>query len=163
MILVRGNRSTPTADDAIKSDEVVDPLTGEVLNIEDVDALIDLYERVSNFDRRLYATKRRLAEIFWDSTKATGSLKTRRLRGKSRAVKLTAPRDGWHQDILREAWHAYPSLRDECLSIGSVNVSLRGLAKLLSTSGPKDFETFVGMVKSANKGPSGSPSVKVEI
>lgn len=157
--------ATPPAEQAQPSEfdlfELVDPLTGEILDRDNVDDLIDSYERLKQTSDRCYAVQMEIRRILADKTE--GDAKTRRIRGKRRAAKITMPDDSWDQSILREAFHSYPQHRDECLKIDTVKVMLREYKKLVNTSGPPDFETFRDMVTKANRGPTGTPALAVEV
>ena len=140
--------------------DLIDPTTGEVVDPTDPDALVDAFERIEKRCRVFNEARRRMASALADLTE--GDKKTRRVRGQSRVAKVTMPDDYWNQAILKEAWHAYPALRDEVLSIDRIRVKKREWKKAEGTSGPKDFETFKGMVAQANAGPSGAPRVSIE-
>lgn len=72
------------------------------------------------------------------------------------------PDDGWEQSVLKEAWNSFPGLREQALRIASISVQKREFTKMPNENGPAEFVTFRDMVKSANKGPSGSPTITVE-
>lgn len=142
-------------------DEIVDTTTGEVVDARDADALIALYERIDREYRERQGLRRLIAMAIARQTEE-GESRTRRLRGATRLAKVEFPGDSWNQSILKEAWNAYPALRDEFLRIDSVAVKLREFKKLLGTTAPPDVETFKKMVAAANVGPTGTPSITVE-
>lgn len=160
----------PTADppqasaapslDGPQSTEIFDPTTGELVPCGDIDQLIDAYERIDGRDKELYAAKSAVKQALLRLTE--GDTKTRRIQGHRRKAVLTLPADKWHQEKLKEAWNAFPHLRDQCLKIGTISVALMEFKKLLGTSGTPDVNTFRDMLAAANEGPSGLPSVKVE-
>jgi hypothetical protein len=92
----------------------------------------------------------------------TDSCRTVRLRGEHLRVKLEYAELGFDQARLKEAWHAYPKLRDEFLTISSLRVRLREFKKATHTSGPADFQVFLGMLKDAKREPAGMPRIVIE-
>jgi len=140
--------------------EIKSPLDGMLVAVDDPDGLIDLYEQLDLFDKHLYATKLKIREALAALTE--GDAKTRRVMGKRRAAKVTMPADSWDNGILREAWESYPALRDGYLRIAKIEPRLREVKKLANTSGTPEIETFRNMVLSANRGPTGTPSISIE-
>lgn len=136
------------------------PLTCEVIDTTDVDALIDCYERVSRLDAKLYDAKVAIRHALADMTE--GDAKTRRVRGKRRQAKVEFPSDSWDQSILRQAWQTYPQFRDEFLKIGTITPKAVECRKLAGTSGPAAFESFRDMVTKANRGSLGLPTITIE-
>ena len=124
------------------------------------DELIDCLERVNKHDSRIYACKQHIRMAL--AKLAEGEAKTRRVRGKRRRAKLEFPGSSWNQSILKEAWNSYPSLRDQALRIGTVDVRAREFAKIRNESGPADFEQFKGMILSAEKPSTAPPTVTIE-
>jgi len=141
--------------------ELTCPLTGEVVSVDDVDGLIDLYERIDAMDRQLWNVKRAVRESLAGLTE--GEAKTRRVRGHRRAAKVVMPDDSWDQATLREAWTSYPQYREEALRIATFAPRLREWKKMVNTSGPPEFEAFRDLVGRANRGPVGAPTIKVEL
>lgn len=143
--------------------ELLDPSTGEVIDLSDVDAMAAAFERCKRIADQHYAARNMLGNAL--AALADGGdtkTKTRRVRGQRYRVKVEMPDDGWDQSMLREAWHSYPQHRESCLKIGTINVGLREWKKLTAESGPPDFELFRDMVRRANRGPSGNPRITVE-
>jgi hypothetical protein len=140
--------------------ELVDPTTGEILDLADADTLISSFERVSIQANVFWEAKRKIAHAIAKLTE--GEAKTRRVRGKERGAKVEMPDDAWVQSILKEVWNAYPKLRDDYLRIESVGVKLREWKKLKETSGEPDLEQLKKMLAQANMGPTGTPRVTVE-
>jgi hypothetical protein len=141
-------------------DDLICPLTGEIVDTADVDSLIDLYERLDKADKAIYPTKVRVRELL--AAKTEGNARTRRVQGRRRAARVEVPGDNWDQSILKEAWNAYPAHRDKYLKIGTISPMAVECKKLVNTSGPPDFNSFRDMVTKANRGPTGTPTVKVE-
>jgi hypothetical protein len=138
-----------------------DPLEpGRWVDLGDADALIGLYEKLDLFDKRVYTTKLRIREQLVQLSE--GDAKTRRVRGLNRVAVLSMPDDSWDQSILREAWNSYPDLADEMLAISSLRVKMREYKKAVNTAGTPAFNTFRDMLTSANRGPTGTATVKIE-
>ena len=133
---------------------------GEIVDCQDIDGLIDMYEELDHVDKQIYGTKLRIREALAKMTE--GDAKTRRVRGQRRKAKVTMPSDSWEQSVLKEAWNSYPDFSKEVMSIASLRVRLREFKKLVHTSGNDSFNTFRDMVSSANNGPTGTPSITIE-
>ena len=86
------------------------PLTGELIALSDVDGLIDCFERLKAQSDAIYAVLILIRRTLAD--KAEGHAKTRRLRGRRRAVKIEMPGSSWSQGLLKEAFNSYPAFRD---------------------------------------------------
>lgn len=140
--------------------EFIDPLTGEVIDLTDADALIDCFERIKAQDSAIYVAKQIVQRAI--ANLSEGTAKTRRVRGHRRRAKVEMPDAGWDQSKLKEAYNAYPQFRDELLSISSLRVKLREFKKVVNEKGPEDFQCFKGIVQAAELPPSGTPRVTVE-
>lgn len=140
--------------------EIECPLTGEIIEPNDVDGLIDCYERLKLKNDQIYAVllKIRLAL----AAQTEGDAKTRRVQGRRRRAVVEMPSESWEQSILKEAFNSFPQYRDQVLKIDTIGVKLREYKKLVNTSGPPDLTTFRDMVARANRGQTGTPTVKVE-
>lgn len=133
---------------------------GEIVEVDDIDGLIDLYEELDAVDKKVYGAKLRIREALARLTE--GDQKTRRVRGKRRKAKVEMPGPSWDQSILKECWNSYPDLAPEVMSISSLRVKLREFKKVVGTSGDDAFVNFRDMVTAANRGPVGTPTVKIE-
>ena len=140
--------------------EIMDPLTGEVIDARDIDALLEAYGRVRSHRSCLEAFQRVLAEVITGHT--TGDAKTRRIRGQRLRAKVEMPGDSWDGGLLRLAWEAHPELAPEVLKIERVGVRLREWAKWQQEAGPEDFERLKAMITKANRGPTGTPTITIE-
>jgi hypothetical protein len=145
-------------DAECQQNDLVDPLTGEIVDKKNHDALIDAYERMDNHCKIVNTFRQNLVRAIYDQT--TEATKTRRLRGEQRTIIVKSPDDTWDQKILKKAWETYPQFREEFLRIESFGVRLREYKKNFGTSGPKEFEEFKKVVESANRGPIGSPRIE---
>lgn len=153
-------------DDAIRLNptiELIDPTTGEIVNLTDPDELIDAYERIDRHADKLDAAAFVIRQSLAKLTDGQTTAKTRRVQGRRRKAKLEMPDQNWEQSILKECWNSYPSLRDQCLRIGKIDVKAREWAKLAETAGSPDVETFRDMVRSAMRPATALPTVKVEV
>lgn len=144
------------------SAQLMNPLTGALVDTDDIDSLI----------RACDDAKRQLDDLrcFEDmlrrtiGERATGTTKTRRIRGKQLVAKVEMPDDTWDNSILKEAWNSYPDLRDEFLKISTVGVKLREFKKMVgTTSDDAKFETLKKMISSAKKPATAAPKVTIEM
>lgn len=140
--------------------EIINPFDGELVAVDDVDGLIDLYEKMKRVSDQAYGVMQLIRRAAGNLAK--GDTKTRRLQGERRKAKVTRANDSWDQSILKEAFFSFPNLRDQVLKIDSVGVKLREYEKLKSTSGSPDVETFRDMVVRANRGVTGLPTIEIE-
>lgn len=143
------------------ADAIICPLTHEIVSLDDVDAMASLYERIVAAEEDLRQRKQRLREAF--AARTEGTAKTRRVEGRTRRVKVEMPDESFEQSVLKEAWHAYPQHRDRFLKIDSIGLKKVEVKKLMETSGEPSLNAFRDMVRKANRGPLGLPSVKVEV
>jgi hypothetical protein len=127
-----------------------------------VDELIDAYEQHDQAEKSARAAKLLVAAQLAALAPMCDGCRTTRLRGEHRRIKVEHPEDGWDQSRLKEAWHAFPKFRDEFLTISSLRVKLRDYKKAVHAKGPADFETFLGMLSAANRGPQGLPRIVLE-
>lgn len=151
----------PTASAAAPpKHEVLCPITGELIDADNIDGLIDCYERVKTANAALYPVELEIRQLLAAQTE--GQAKTRRVRGLKRIAKIEMPDDSWDQPALRNIWAEFEAFRDEFLKIGTIDVKKREYAKLVNATGPKEFERFRDLLTSANKGMTGTPRVTVE-
>lgn len=145
---------------SIEPEEILDPLTGELVSVNDVDTLIDLLESLKRADEANYAAKIQVQRAL--AAKAPHEKKTERVAGNRRAVKIEHPSKSWDNSKLKEAWNSYPKFRDQYLRIGSIEPQLREVDKLRGTSGPADLESFKSIVLSAEREPTANARVSIE-
>lgn len=141
--------------------EIVCPLTGEIIDLDSADSMIDGLERLKTTGDKIYAVQQSLRVALAAMT--AGDAKTRRVKGKRRQAVVTMPDDSWDQSMLKEAFQSYPQFRDDILKIDSLGVRKVEYKQAVNTSGPPDWEMFRDMVSKANRGPTGLPTVKVEL
>jgi hypothetical protein len=140
--------------------EIVNPRSGEILNATDADSLIDAFVELSRAEDEIRQARNLIRAALAALT--TGDAKTRRVRGKRRRAMVIMPNDAWDQSKLREAWEAYPHLREQCLKIDMIRVLLRNWKTLMNETGPRDFEMFKRLIAAANRGPVGWPTIRVD-
>lgn len=141
---------------------LVCPVTGEIVNTTDPDALIDALETARVHEAAMTHFKRQLSFALVCLMPADSDAKTRRVRGSRRRAKITMPDDSWDNSTLKTAWNDYPHLREQYLRIGRIDVQLREYKKLVNESGPQDFEAFKKIILSANRGPTATPTITIE-
>lgn len=139
---------------------IMDPLTGEVIDRDNVDGLIGMYESLDKTNKVIYATCCRIRETLAEKTE--GDAKTRRVRGHKRVCVLEFPSESFEQRSLKEIWAEFPDLRDEALKIDSIGVKMREFRKIKATSGGGRFNEFRDKISSASRGCVGLPTLKVE-
>ena len=142
------------------SNEMLDPSTGEIISLTDVDAMISCLERVKQVNDQAYACQVQLRNALAGLTE--GDAKTRRIRGKTRIAKVEMPSDSYDQKVLKHIWESFPQLREECLKIDTVGVKAREYKKIVGTTGEGEFEAFRDLLSKANRGPTGTPTVTIE-
>lgn len=149
--------STDIFDDSL----IVVPIRGEVIDPANADALIDAYEFVKAKEADLYTAKRMIVAAL--DKLATSEANTKRVQGERRRVKIEAPKIGWDNSKLKAAYEAFPGLRDQALRISQIEVDKRKYDMLKRTSGPPEFEAFKARIAEACKGPTGNPTITVEV
>jgi hypothetical protein len=163
--LESAHKAALIADDPLPDSDpgfLLNPLTEAIIPPDDVDQMIDAYQEMKCFGDRLYAAQIAIRTKLADITKGQTEAKTRRVQGRRRKAKIEMPSPGWDQSILKEAWNAYPQLRDQCLKIDTVGVKAREWKKLAETAGVPEVETFRDMIKAAVKPPTGAPTITIE-
>jgi len=149
----------------------VDPATGAVIFLDDIDSLVracddttKLFGELRDFDRTL----RQAAISFVKDERK----KTRRIRGREWEATLSDC-DSVHEEdrtdcmrranypdgsLLKEAWFAYPQFRDQYLKIETVKIKARECAKLaaMKTDDPA-FDVFRKIILKAIE--TGSPKL----
>lgn len=144
----------------VGSNEVVDLLSGEIIDTSTTDGLITALERVNSLDAQVYAAKLAIKQAI--ALKAQGGTKTQRVAGETRIAKVEFPSDKWNTSALKDAWEKFPQFRGDYLRIAKVDPQLREVKKLAETYGTPELEEFKKVVLGANEGPSGSPTITIE-
>jgi hypothetical protein len=139
--------------------EILNPFSGEPVDGNDVDGLIDLLEEIREQEDRLHAARSAIVAALANKAPQTGDSKTSHLRGLRRCVRIEYP-DAWSQRILRQVWEQFPERCQEFMRIASFGVRLRAYAELQTESGPDSFQRMRELLLSANRGPV--PRVTIE-
>jgi hypothetical protein len=151
--------------------ELVCPVTGEVIDLDNVDAMLDAFERAKAFQTKLYAVvdtvRLRLGEIaakaHADTAAGAEQPVTSRVRGERRRAKLTLPDVGFDQKILKEIVAAFPpELVAPVVQPASYKVGMREYKKISAETGPKPFMDFKAALEAACRGRVGLPTVSIE-
>lgn len=142
--------------------ELMNPVTGAIVNVDDIDSLILGCDECKRQLDELNAFYRTLREAAWSKT--TGTTKTRRLKGRKYQAKVVQGDVYPVGAILKEAWNAYPQFAPKYLRIGKIDPQMREVAKLKGmTSDDPAFVQFKGMIEDAlTKGTEGLPVVSLE-
>lgn len=140
--------------------EVLDPTTGELIDVGDIDALADSLNRLN-------AEKREIENAQQAIRSAIGALaleggKTRRVQGNRSTVRVEIPDTVFTQGVLKEVWNAYPDHAREFLRIERLAVNRREYAKLKGTTAVEPYATIRKMLVSAEKESTAPPWCVVE-
>ncbi len=140
--------------------DIMNPFTGEITQVDDIDGLITLYEGLDRVNKQAYAVMVRVRELL--ASKTEGEARTRRIYGERRKAKLEFPSESFTQSELKTLWEEYPDLRDEALKIESIGVKLREYKKLVNASGGERLNAFRDALSRACRGCVGTPTLKIE-
>jgi len=150
----------PDAEIVSPAAEIEDPLTGELIDVSDVDALISCFENLKATAEQITYARGLIAQAL--AAKTESVTKTRRIAGKTRIAKIEMPSVKWDNAKLKEAYHAYPKFRDQYLRIAEVAPDMVQLNKLRNMTGEPDLETFKKIVLAAERPATGNPSITIE-
>ena len=164
----KGGNSTAPAEEAEGNDAgdglpdqfYADPITGEIVDFDSIDDLIDSYERMKTLNDRLYAHIVICKQVLAKHT--VGTTKTRRVIGERRAAKIEMPDDSWDNKTLKELWEQDQELAKQYLRIEKIAPQMREVKKLLASNGNEKFQNFRNRLLAANNGPSGNPTITIE-
>lgn len=148
--------------DASGEQWIENPVTGQLVNLADLDSLILACDSTKEQLAMLKEFDKTLREQAWQRTQ--GAAKTRRLQGRKYTAKVVGGDLYPNGSMLKEAWNAYPQFRDNYLRIGSIQLKAVEAKKLANmTSDDPAFSTFAGMLKAAqDSGSVGLASVSLE-
>lgn len=151
----------PTAPPDLPGLEIECPLTGEIVEPDDVDTLIDTYERLKLKNDQIYAVMLKIRLALAAQTE--GDAVTRRVVGKRRRAKVTMSDEQFDQSVLKELWNSHEELARQYMKIASLSVAMREYRKLANTSSNQpDFVFFRDAMTRANRGRTGTPTIAVE-
>lgn len=142
--------------------ELMNPLTGEIIDRESIDDLIDHLESLTDLSKRMYAVQCEIRTLL--EAKCEGDAVTRRVQGKHRRAKIVLPDESFEQSVLKELWNSHHDLAQQYLKIGTLNVQMKEFNKLRKTSTDQAaLQFFRDAMTAASKGRSGLPTVTVEV
>lgn len=152
--------------DVVAQVPIYSPLTGEVVDMDDVDSIVDALEFSTDFRKRmdLFTTqlRLRLANLALAASEDKEAI-TQRVRGTRRIVKVTMPDIAFEQRALKDIVANYPpELREGIILVDSYKVAIREFKKLAAQSGPPQFLAFRDALNSACRGRVGTPSCSIE-
>lgn len=155
-------KTTAQPKPSLNLNEIMCPITAELIAPTDVDGLIDMLERIKALDQDLQLARVQAIRALASMTE--GTTKTRRVAGKVRVAKVEMPDTTWNQSKLKEAWNSYPEFAKQYLRIGSIEVQKREWKKFAGTSvvGNPPLEQFQTMVAEAEMPATANPRVTIE-
>ena len=87
---------------------------------------------------------------------------TQRVRGEAFEIEVTQADVSWDDSALKRVWEDAPqALRDEILRVSKVAVNAKTWKVWEKTTGTDEFEHWKGKIKSACRGRTGMPAVRV--
>lgn len=156
----------PSPADILRGEDdgmIMNPMTGELIDTNDIDALIGAAVEVKSLLTELgfFGNTLRKKAL----TLAEGEKKTRRLRGKTKEAKLENCGSVYPVgSILKEAWTSYPQFRNQYMRIDGIALKLTEFNKLAGmTTDDKSFQSFKDMLERAvSTGSPVTPSITLE-
>jgi hypothetical protein len=150
-----------SADDSDSLDSMwVDPLTGEAVDSNSVDELIECYQRAKAMGDRLYSMQVRIRELL--ASRTEGDAVVRRVRGDKHSAKVTMPDEQFEQALLKEVWNSHQEIASEFLSIERLRVKKTEYRKLINTTGTDAFNFVRDTITKSCRGRVGTPSISIE-
>lgn len=154
-------QADPQAPVTLAIAELMNPLTGEIVDRESIDELIDALEFLKDKNDRIYAAMCEIRRLLAD--RCEGDAITRRVAGKRRSAKVVKPDESFEQPVLKDLWERYPQLSGQYLKIATLGVQMKNFNKMRTTSSDQpDFVAFRDAMTAASKGRAGLPTVTVE-
>lgn len=138
------------------------PLTGELIDPTDIDALGDALIDINRCWDLLKVAKDSVVTAI--AKHATEEGATRRVRGERHRIKLTMPKDHWSSSILGNVWGNanYEKWSRQYVRPSGFAPNIREIKKLENESGGPKFEEMKQLIFAARSEPRGLPSVKFE-
>ncbi len=140
---------------------IADPITGELIDPTDADAMAEAYDRMEALAGDLAGAMKAIRVAFGDLA-SEGDAKTRRVRGAKHRVKVEMPSPTWNQAALRQAWREWPQIAPEFIRIDRFGVRLREVAKIKNEAGGTDFAAFRRLLLGAEEAPTAPPRIVIE-
>lgn len=141
--------------------EIISPITGEIIDPEDIDQLAEALESIKDFSKKISALRYDITKAISRKVKSQGKGKTSYLRGDKLRIKIEQPSDSWDQSALKRVREDHPEFADEYLRVEKVAVNARKYQQLDSESGTEAFENFKAELLAANRGKIDLPRVTV--
>jgi len=137
--------------------------TGETVDIDAVDELIQIWERASKVRDKCDQTRLLIAKLLADKTPDT-DVRTRRCEGGQFRAIIQMPDEGYDNQRLIKLWNTYePAIRDRVLKLEKIGIRKRELKKLRNSKLPPTLDLLVKQIDMAATGPAGNPRIeKVE-
>jgi hypothetical protein len=139
---------------------LIDPFTGELIDPENADHLIDSLERLDNYAESIKAWRLVIEEHILRKTR--NAAKTERVNGERRQVVIEHPGITFDQRSLKRLWEDNPKFAKLYLRIEQVGVQKREYDKLNRMSGPQDQEEFRRELMAAERVSTSKPRIKIE-
>lgn len=141
---------------------IADPLTGEQIEVSNVDAMAEAYDRMEQRRTELEGAMKAIRIAIAALSAGDAKSKTRRVRGERHTVKIELPDAHWDQSALKTAWEQYPELAREYVRIERFAPKLREITKLRNTEGSGVFPSFKALVLGAEQAPTALPRITIE-
>jgi len=135
-------------------------VVADVMNIDEICKLLQV----------VVEQKKRLQTCEYECRQAltlltSGDTQTRHLKGAEFTAKITMPKPSWSQPVLKELW-SDPEIQETGLAatylrVAKIDPQLREVDKLRRTDGNELFSSFKEKLLSAEKPPTGIPTVTV--
>ncbi len=147
-------------DEAAARGEIVCPVSGEIVDGDDIDGLLAMFQRIQRVRDTMESQLRDLKAHLWNMT--TSENKTRYLMGQRLEAKLQEPRASWDQSLLKELWNSFPDLALRYMRISTLSPNLREVDAMRRADGNPQFEGFKKIFLSAERPPTSWPIVTVK-
>ena len=137
--------------------EIMDPMTGEVINGRDPDAMCEALQRIQAQVAQLRSAELSLRHALGEL--AMSEARTSHVVGRRFRATIERPAATWDNATLRRLWDEMPEAR-AYLRIERVAPALREIAALKKSNGP-GVEAFREALLAAEKPSTGAPTVRV--
>lgn len=134
--------------------------TGEVISPDDIDLLLDIWNRCTKVKAACDASRTLIAKLISEKTPDSDK-RTRRARGEKFEATIEMPGEAFDTKRLIHLWNTAPTeARDELLAIERVRVKKREFNKLETAKNPPKIEMLVRQIRAACIGEAGNPRIK---
>ncbi len=143
---------------------VTDPVTGELVDLEDADSLIESLERVKEQIAKLSDYRRYVEDELVSRTPDQD--RTERVVGMRRTVRVERPAPDYEPASLKRLWEKHhddnPREVEELLRVSAVAVNRSPLKKLLKADIQNPISKYLVQAISAAERPAGRAKVTIE-